>query len=116
MGQTSNTCDVFFSPAKTEAKGHHRCSFEITVTFQEKFVNISAIYLYYWPFFLLSQFPQNNCNSSTGPYTKHAFMLEGERSRHNDLSLKQVAQGATIGHLSRMCQQPLISNKPASSH
>ena len=28
--------------------------------------------------------------------------------------LKQVAQRATIAHLSPMCQHPLISNKPAS--
>ena len=27
---------------------------------------------------------------------------------------KQVAQRATIAHLSPMCQHPLISNKPAS--
>ena len=29
-------------------------------------------------------------------------------------ALKQVAQRATIAHLSPMCQHPLISNKPAS--
>ena len=28
--------------------------------------------------------------------------------------IKQVAQRATIAHLSPMCQHPLISNKPAS--
>ena len=28
--------------------------------------------------------------------------------------MKQVAQRATIAHLSPMCQHPLISNKPAS--
>ena len=28
--------------------------------------------------------------------------------------IKQVAQRATIAHLSQMCQHPLISNKPAS--
>ena len=29
-------------------------------------------------------------------------------------NMKQVAQRATIAHLSPMCQHPLISNKPAS--
>ena len=28
--------------------------------------------------------------------------------------VKQIAQRATIAHLSPMCQHPLISNKPAS--
>ena len=31
-----------------------------------------------------------------------------------DVFLKQVAQRATIAHLSPMCQHPFISNKPAS--
>ena len=32
----------------------------------------------------------------------------------NDMNGKQVAQRATIAHLSPMCQHPLISNNPAS--
>ena len=36
------------------------------------------------------------------------------KSQRDDLVKEQVAQRATIAHLSPMCQHPLISNKPAS--
>ena len=35
-------------------------------------------------------------------------------SKHYKYYNKQVAQRATIAHLSPMCQHPFISNKPAS--
>ena len=37
-----------------------------------------------------------------------------QKKKNNNKKQKQVAQRATIAHLSPMCQHPLISNKPAS--
>ena len=46
--------------------------------------------------------------------SKHLSMDLALITKKVSLLDKQVAQRATIAHLSPMCQHPLISNKPAS--
>ena len=59
------------------------------------------------------------CKKSIKPIPELFLVTVAEIYRHwttywNPFYHKQVAQRATIAHLSPMCQQPLISNKPAS--
>ena len=47
-------------------------------------------------------------------YIKQAHRFGAKTGNPHKNNIKQVAQRATIAHLSPVCQHPLISNKPAS--